>query len=372
MLQQAGEIVAAERAQGLAVIVGHECVLAACARHDRLMQVPAGGEYVRQFRAAHEGGVIAVAMGNLFHGAAKQDHGVGGLEPLPRRKGELALARAELDLDRAQRQAERQDVAPDDLQHRLHLVVALLGQVLIAVRQQADIGRRARLAGVLRRHLRVFELEDVEFDFQPGDEIVAALCKPIEHRPIEMARRERHRPPVGKVDVAQQPAGRGRPRQHAEAQGIRHHQHVGGAFHLPHPEAAAGGEHRKHRLVRGVLGEHRGGDGTAALQRRQRLAGHQRLAAQDAVLVGERQSDDFEFLFLDDAPEARRRFFLLARPEAVPLDKTQRATPSPERSGPLLPRPACGERGSLSKRVSWRAPLTRSLRLRPLPASGAR
>ena len=118
-----------------------------------------------------------MAAGDLLHGAAEQDHGVGGLEPLPRRESEFALARAELDLDRAQRQTERQDVAPDDLEHRLHLVVALLGQILIAVRQQADVGRRARLAGMLRRHLRVFELEDVEFDLEPGDEVVAAFCQ---------------------------------------------------------------------------------------------------------------------------------------------------------------------------------------------------
>ena len=75
------------------------------------------------------------------------------------------------------RQAERQHVAADDFQRRLHLVVALLGQILIAVRQQADGWRPSGLAGILRRHVRVFELEEVEFDLQPGDEIVAALCR---------------------------------------------------------------------------------------------------------------------------------------------------------------------------------------------------
>ena len=148
------------------------------------MQVPARREHVRQFRPAHEGGVIAVAAGDLLHGAAKQHHVVGGLEAGAGRKGEFALARAELDLDRAQRQAERQHVAPDDFQHRLHLVVALLGQILIAVRQQADIGRRAGLPGMLRRHFGVFELEDVEFDLEPGDEVVAALCR-VYRAPID-------------------------------------------------------------------------------------------------------------------------------------------------------------------------------------------
>ena len=73
------------------------------------------------------------------------------------------------------RQAERQHVAADDFQRRLHLVVALLGQILIAVRQQADRWRPPRLAGIFRRHVGVFELEEVEFDFEPCDEIVAAL-----------------------------------------------------------------------------------------------------------------------------------------------------------------------------------------------------
>jgi len=56
-------------------------------------------------------------------------------------------------------QAEREHVAADDLQRRLHLVVALLGQVLIAVREQADIRRISRLPGILRCHLGVIELE---------------------------------------------------------------------------------------------------------------------------------------------------------------------------------------------------------------------
>ena len=251
------------------------------------MQVPAGGEHVRQFRPAHEGGVIAVAAGDLLHGATKQHHVVGGREPLGRLEGEFALARAELDLDRSQRQAERQHVAADDFQRRLHLVVALLGQVLIAVRQQADGRRPPGLAGILRRHVRVFELEEVEFDLEARDEIVTAASQLIEHLAIEMARGERHRAAVAEIEVAQQPACGRRPGQHAERRRVRHHQHVGGAFHLLHAKTAAGGEHREHRLVRGVLGEHRGGDGAAAFERSQRFARDQRLAAQDAVLIGE-------------------------------------------------------------------------------------
>ena len=257
-----------------------------------------------------------------------------GARPLVGCKGEFALARAELDLDRSQGQAERQHVAADDFQRRLHLVVALLGQILIAVREQADGGRASGLAGVFRRHVRVFELEEVEFDLQPRDEIVAALSELIENRAIEMPRRERHRAAVVEVEVAQQPARRRRPWQHAKGRRIRHHQNVGGAFHLLHAEAAARREHRKHRLVRGVLGQHRGGDGAAAFERRQRFAGHQRLAAQDAVLVGERQPDDFEIFLFDDSAQAAGGFLLLFRPETVTFDETQRVIlPSCRHSG---------------------------------------
>ena len=43
------------------------------------------------------------------------------------------------------------DVAAQDLQHRLDLVEALLGEVLIAVDEQAHRRRRAGLAGILGR-----------------------------------------------------------------------------------------------------------------------------------------------------------------------------------------------------------------------------
>src|SRR5438445_4118558 len=128
----------AERAQEFAANLRCKSVLAACARHNRLMQMPSGRERIREFWAAHEARMITVPMADLLHGAAKQHHGVGGLKPQRRLECEFALAWTEFDLDRAQRQAERQDVAPDNLEHRLHLVVALLGQVLVAVRQQAD------------------------------------------------------------------------------------------------------------------------------------------------------------------------------------------------------------------------------------------
>src|ERR1700736_6125668 len=108
---------AAERGPYLAALLGGKSRLPAGPRYDRLMQMPSRCEHVRQSWTAHEGRVKTVPMADLLHGAAKQHHGVGGLKPDCRREREFALARTEFDLDRPQRQAERQDVAPDDLEH---------------------------------------------------------------------------------------------------------------------------------------------------------------------------------------------------------------------------------------------------------------
>src|SRR5258708_31302576 len=91
----------AERAQDFAASFRCKGVLAACAGYDRLMQMPAGREHIRESWAAHEGRVITVPMADLLHGAAKQHHGVGGLEPQRRLERELALAPPEFRLGRA-------------------------------------------------------------------------------------------------------------------------------------------------------------------------------------------------------------------------------------------------------------------------------
>src|SRR5258705_13648463 len=101
MLQQPAEVKTAERAQDFAASLRCKSVLAACARYDRLMQMPSGCEHVRESRAAHEGRVITMPMADLLHGAAKQHHGVGGLKPQRRLERELALARTKFHFDRA-------------------------------------------------------------------------------------------------------------------------------------------------------------------------------------------------------------------------------------------------------------------------------
>src|SRR5258707_4823146 len=94
----------AERAQDFAASFRCKGVLAACAGYDRLMQMPAGREHIRESWAAHEGRVITVPMADLLHGAAKQHHGVGGLEPQRPVERELALGPAEFHLHRQPRE----------------------------------------------------------------------------------------------------------------------------------------------------------------------------------------------------------------------------------------------------------------------------
>ena len=120
----------------------------------------------------------AVAAGDLFGGGAEQDHRVGGGKPGLRAKGEFALARSQFDFQRAQRHAERLDAAPDRLQRRVELIEASLGQILVALIEQAHLGRLRRPGGVGRRKPRVFKLEEMEFDFEPGEEIEAFTPEP--------------------------------------------------------------------------------------------------------------------------------------------------------------------------------------------------
>ena len=263
----------------------------------------------------------AVALGDLLGGAAEQHHRVGRLEAGAGAEGELDLAWTELDFERAQRQAEIDQIGAQDLQDRIHLVVALLGQVLVALVQQRHVGRLARLAGIADAQLRLLKLEQMELDFQAGDEIVAAISQGRERPAQDMAGAKWHRPAVGEVDVAQHPAGVRRPGQGAEGRGIGQHDHVGRALQLLHAEAAARLPDREHRAVRGVLQQHRRREADAVLQRRVDFRRHDRLAAQDAVLVGEGQPHDGHFARLHAPLGLARSGLAFLVPEARALDQ---------------------------------------------------
>ena len=128
---------------------------------------------------------IAVAPRDLFGGGAEQDHRVGGVKPALRPEGEFALARAQFDFERAQRHAERLDAAADRLQRRVDLIEARLGQILVALIEQAHLGRLRRPGGVLRREPRVFQLEEMKFDFEPGEK-----SKPSRREPRQRVAQE--------------------------------------------------------------------------------------------------------------------------------------------------------------------------------------
>ena len=181
--------------------------------------MPAARHHVRQFRSAHEARVKSLPVAGLLHGAAKQHHRVGGREPDLRLESELALARPELDLDRAQRQPERDDVAPNAFQDRLDLIEACFREILIAGRQHRDFRRFARPGGIGGIEPRVDQLEDMEFDLEPGHVIKAGMGEPVQHLLVQMAGRERHRPAVLEIEIAQHPAGLRRPRQDAKVVG---------------------------------------------------------------------------------------------------------------------------------------------------------
>ena len=67
-----------------------------------------------------------------------------GASPVSRAEGEFALARPEFDFERAQRQAERDEVAcAEQGEDRIELIEARFGEILKALREQAHLRRLA-------------------------------------------------------------------------------------------------------------------------------------------------------------------------------------------------------------------------------------
>ena len=278
----------------------------------------------------------------------EQNHRVGSGKPRQRAEGEFALARPELDFQRAQRHAERCDAAPDRLQRRIDLIEPRFGQILIALIEQRHFGRARRPRRIFRREPRIFQLEEMKFNFEPGEEIETLRRKPRQRVAQDLPRRERHRLAVGEKDIAEQPAGIGRavilrPRQHLKRCRVGDHDEIAAALHFRHVEAAAGGEHRIDGFVRGVLGKERRRHGDAARHRAQRVGGHQSLAAQHAVLVGKREAHQFELVALDLLRDGLGLPRLFGGPETVTLDETC--------GGSISRRHCCGEWGVASRRM---------------------
>src|SRR5271170_4119075 len=131
------------------------------------MQMPATGEYVWNSRPAHEARKIPVTAADLLHRTARQHHHVGRLQPLARLERELALARPVFDLERAQRQSKPHDIAAQNFEQGIELVVTQLRQVLIALGEETDLGRWPRLAGIAELKPLIFDFEEMKFDLEP-------------------------------------------------------------------------------------------------------------------------------------------------------------------------------------------------------------
>ena len=86
------------------------------------------------------------------------------------------------DLDRTQRQAKLLDAAAENFQGRIEHVVARLGEILIALREQAHLRRLRRPGRIGRRKPRILDLEQVEFDLQSGEKIEARFGQSVRAR----------------------------------------------------------------------------------------------------------------------------------------------------------------------------------------------
>ena len=161
----------------------------------------------------------------------------------------------------------------------------------------------------------------MEFDFEPGEEVVALGRKPRERIAQDLARGERHALAVGEINIAEEPAGVRRPGQNLKGVRIGDHDEIAGALHLVHGETAAGGEDRIDGLVRRILGKERRGHGHAALHQGRRVGGDHRLAAQHAVLIGEGKANELELVFLDRLRDRLGAARLLVGPQIVALDE---------------------------------------------------
>src|SRR6266851_1472437 len=240
------------------------------------MHVPAAGEHIRNSRAAHEARKIAVTAADLLHRAAHQHHHVGWLDPRARLERELALARTVFDFECTQRQTKPHDIAAQNFEYGIELVVTQFSEMLIALREETDLGRRPGLAGIVERKPRVFELENMKCHFEPRHVVETGFAQPLQRAPVQIASRDGNRLAAGEIQIAQQPSRAYSPRQDME---------------------------------RGWVGNND-------------YAGDRRLAAQHSMLIGKREPDDFQLVRLDELLDLVRGFRPLVGPQTMTFDET--------------------------------------------------
>src|SRR5439155_12034127 len=155
---------AAERSQEVGV--GDERVRAGRAVDERLVQVPAAREEVRERRPAHERREEPTPLADRLHRAAEEDHRVRRGEALHRPVRELDLAGTPLILDRARRQTDVPEPVTDRLERLADAVEPRVGEELVATLEDLDLRRRTglALACLVEPDLRTREARDVELD----------------------------------------------------------------------------------------------------------------------------------------------------------------------------------------------------------------
>ena len=297
VLEQPGDVLPAESGQRRRL--AGERVRAVRAGQQRLVQVPAGGEEVRQRGPAHERGQQPAPLADLLDRRPEQHRGVGRGQPGYGCEAELKLAGAPLVLDRSRRQADVEKGVPHCLQRVAHAVQPHLGQELIAPLEHADRWRWRGEAGVLRRQLLRRADDDRELDLDAGQVVIPGRGQVAKHPAEQSAAVERHRLPVAEVDVAQHPSGPVCPWQHPEGGRVGHHDHVGETGELLDAEAAAAGERGHEHLVAGVQAVDGAGEVEPVGHRGDGGVGGQHLAARHAVLVDDRQPNGPQAKFAD-------------------------------------------------------------------------
>ena len=286
MFQQAGHPPPGNRRE-IAARLGNEQVVSAGAVPDRLMEMPAIAHGVTEARPAHKRGVQAFPRADLFHHAAEQDHPVGGFHGSCGMKGDFQLARAEFHLHGPDRQFQGRCIPPDEFHHRFDTVIVLFGQVLVAMGEQCRIRGLLGFPAVVVFQVGCGDPVYRELHLQPANHLHPGIQQPRHRLSQDVPGGQVNRTTVMEEKVGKHPAGARRPGQHAERGGIGNHHQVRRPGQDPGPEAGILVPHGKHRGMRCILEQQRAGDRHTVLHRLGKSLGHDRLAPQNPVLIGE-------------------------------------------------------------------------------------
>ena len=206
------------------------------------------------------------------------------------------------------------------------LVVAVLGQVLEAVRDRAHPRRVRGPARLLRLQHGVFELGDVQLDLEPGDVVVAACPQPVAAPAAASAgcrtARARRRRSTCRKAPSRCSGVHGSTRK-VVGSGTRMESGPPASSVMPTPPPEA--NMRREDVVGGVHVQRRALEVLAVAQREQEVVGGEGLAADDTVLVAPGHPDRAQPLLLDLGDDPLGGLLLLVAPELVALDEADLA-----------------------------------------------